>query len=441
MKLFTTVFSEGSVRQNQSEIYAKLDQTEQENLVLNVYPDAIEQPIMGFGGAVTESSSVVYQKLTPTAKKRFLKSCYDPEGLAYTYARCAIGSCDFSLNEYDGLNEPFSAEIDLVNDERYILPLLRDIRSVHPLQLMMAPWSPPAAWKTNDSRLEGGTLKKECWADYAAFLCHYVKAYKNEGFSVPFLSIQNEPRAIQTWDSCLFSSEDEYLFLRDFLSKTLLENGLADTKVLLYDHNKERLYDYVDDIYRHEEIRPFVGAAGYHWYSGDHFDALRLLGKKYPELVLAFTEGCNEHSNSASRSEDEKAFRYAKEISEGINAGSSLFIDWNILLDNGGGPNYAGNYCDAPIMANEKGSGIEIRFPYYALWHYSHFIEPGARALGTTRFSASVEFCAVQNPDGTNVAIIANPTKDSLDLCIRIAGQIYPLCVPSLSLNTLINSL
>jgi len=215
MKIFTTVFAQASVLQSQSKVTADSSRVEQENHILNIYPEVTSQTILGFGGAVTESSAVVYQKMDSSAKSRFLQACFGKEGLAYTYGRCSIGSCDFSLSQYDDFKKTNSKEIDLTHDDRCILPLLRDIRAVVPLQLMMAPWSPTAAWKTNNSRIGGGKLKKEFWTSYAAFLCHYVKAYRDQGFPVPYLSIQNEPRAVQTWDSCLFSSEDEYLFLRD----------------------------------------------------------------------------------------------------------------------------------------------------------------------------------------------------------------------------------
>lgn len=436
MRVFTTSFRDGKSVEEQGNVDKDPSLNQEEDHILNVYSNEEMQAILGFGGAISESSAFVYQSLDAEAKKRFLGACFGNEGLSYRYGRAAIGSCDFSLGPYDGLNAGEMKEVSLANDGRYILPFLQDIEKKTPLSLLMAPWSPPAIWKTNHSRTQGGKLEKKYWADYALYLCHYVQAYRKNGFAVPFLSIQNEPKAAQTWDSCLFSPEEEYLFLRNCLISALDETGLSETKILLFDHNKERLFDWVNEIYRHDEIRPYIAAAGYHWYSGDHFDALRLLKRKYPNLTLVFSEGCNEHSNSKNRSEADKALRYAKEISRGLNAGASMFIDWNILLNHEGGPNYVGNFCDAPIMADASGKHCEFRSSFFALWHYSHFIRPGSKVLGTTRFSDSVEFCSVKDPCGNIVTVIANNVPSPQRVFLRIDGDIYPIDLLGQSIAT-----
>lgn len=436
MKIYETSFLGNKVSSTEKTIDKVLCLHEEENQILNIYTSEKLQTVSGFGGAITESSAFVYQGLADDDKIRFINSCYGKDGLAYRYGRAAIGSCDFSLGPYEGLLNGPAQRVSLINDERYILPFLRDIEKRTPLSLLLAPWSPPARWKTNSSRIHGGKLEKSHWDDYAQFLCHYVEAYEKNGFSVPLLSIQNEPKATQTWDSCLFTPEEEYLFLRDCLIPSMKENHLSDTKILLFDHNKERLFDWTNAIYRHKEVRPFIGAAGYHWYSGEHFDALRLLKRKYPRLELVFSEGCNEHSNSNNRSEVDKAFRYAKEISQGLNAGASTFVDWNVLLDYAGGPNYVGNYCDAPIMADATGKHCEFRCAFYAIWHYSHFIKPGSKVLGTTRYSDSLEFCSVMNPDKSVVAVIANHAPLPQKVLLRINGDIYPIDLPGQSLVT-----
>jgi glucosylceramidase len=198
------------------------------------------------------------------------------------------------------MNDPEDIEFKsfrLDRDEKYIIPMLKKAQETagKSLSVMLSPWSPPAFMKNNGERTGGGSLKTEYRSFWAEYICHYIKQYRERGFSIDMLTIQNEPNAKQTWDSCLYSSEEEKEFLRDYLYPSLIKNGLEDTAVHIWDHNKERMFDRASTIID-EETNKMVQGVAFYWYTGDHFDAINLVREKFPDKKLIFTEGCVEYS-------------------------------------------------------------------------------------------------------------------------------------------------
>lgn len=320
-----------------------------------------------------------------------------------------------------------------------MLPLLADIRALGTApKLMLSPWSPPAYMKSNGSKNGGGRLLPEYRARWADYLCRYVAAYRARGLDVFALSPQNEPNAAQSWDSCCYSPAEERDFIRDFLSPALCRHGLGDVTVTVWDHNKERLFDRVDAICSDARANEAVGAAGFHWYSGDHFQALELVARKYPDKLLIFTEGCIEYSRCERDAQLQNARRYAEELIGGFNAGLNAFLDWNILLDSDGGPNHKGNYCDAPVMATPDFDGLRRNLSYYYLGHFSRYVRPGALRLGVTRFGDALGFAAFRNPDGGVAAVALNRTGNPLDFTLRVGGSLCALRCPGDAISTIL---
>ena len=254
---------------------------DQEFNVVNVYPEIQYQAVEGFGGAITEAAAYTFSLLSDTEQQRVLEHYFGAEHARYSVVRTHLDSCDFSLDQYQALgvdgDESF-ASFSLERDERYILPMMRRAQEVagRPLEVMLTPWSPPAFMKTNHSRTHGGSLRPEFRAFWARYIVRYVQAYRAEGFLVNRISIQNEPNATQTWDSCRFTAEEEKAFLRDFLYPELQRAGLTDVGVHIWDHNKERIYERTRDIID-DETRHMVAGVAFHWYTGEHFDALALV--------------------------------------------------------------------------------------------------------------------------------------------------------------------
>lgn len=408
---------------------------------LNLYPSMTYQTIEGFGGAMTEAAAYTYSLMDDKTRQECLEAYFGKDGIGYTQGRMHIDSCDFSLGNYSAVTDPEDTDFQTFSFEReetYILPFLRDAQKVHGgnLTLLLSPWSPPAFMKTNGERNHGGKLKPEYRGQWAKYICRYIREYRKMGLTVRYLTIQNEPKATQTWDSCVYTAEEEKEFLRDFLYPALQENGLADIEIGIWDHNKERMFERACAIIDDETSR-MVSFVGFHWYSGDHFDAVRLVQEKFPGKKLIFTEGCVEYTFFNDNSQLQNAQMYAHDILGNLNAGMCAWFDWNVLLDEKGGPNHVGNYCDAPLMYDQSRGKLEKKLSYTYIGHFSRYIKPGAIRIATSQSSDVLETTAFQNPDGSFVCVLLNRSQSAIPLVVRIEGQEVAMEAAPSSITTL----
>lgn len=391
---------------------------------VSIYPAVRRQRFQGFGGAFTEAAAYCYQQLSESKRRAFMDAYFGPEGLRYSVGRVHLNSCDFSLGNYACLEGPEDRSFHTERDEKYLIPMIRDAQKAagHPIGLLASPWSPPAFMKTNQEMNHGGKLKEDCWELWAACMAKYVAFYRSQGCAVNMVCVQNEPAAVQIWDSCVYSGKEEGEFSL-LLRKALDTVGCADVQVMAWDHNKDLL------VYRAEDTLSVPGAnqalAGFavHWYTGDHFDTVRFVKERWPDKMVWFTEGCVEYSRFDGMTPQQKAEMYAHDILGNLNAGISGSLDWNLLLDAKGGPNHVGNFCEAPVMLNADGSGFDIMSEYYYIGHFSRHIRPGAVCLGASVYSSAVEAVAFENPDGSRAAVLLNRTGEDLPVSVTENGK------------------
>lgn len=378
---------------------------------VSVYAGNRRQTFRGFGGAFTEAAAYCYQQLPEEKRRKFMEFCFGKEGLRYTVGRTHLNSCDFSLGNYACMEGPEDRSFYTGRDEQYLLPMILDAQRTagKPISLLVSPWSPPAFMKTNHNMNHGGSLKKEYWELWAGCLAKYVAFYREKGCDISMISIQNEPAAVQTWDSCIYSGAEEGAFA-PVLRRALDAAGCGSVQILAWDHNKDVF------VYRAEETLSVPGAEealagfGVHWYTGDHFESIRCVKERWPDKVIWFTEGCVEYSRFDGKTHQEKAEMYAHDIIGNLNAGICGSIDWNLLLDAKGGPNHVGNFCEAPLMLNGDGTDFTVMSEYYYIGQFSRSIQPGAVCLGSSVYTASVEATAFENPDGSRAAVLLNAT-------------------------------
>lgn len=384
-------------------------------------PDRTYQRIVGFGGAFTEAGAYVFAHMPPDLQDRFIELCFggarggDPArgGNAYTLCRTHIQSCDFALGNYAYVR-PFDkrlATFSLARDKRLLLPFIQCGLAANPsLELLASPWSPPAFMKTNRLMNGGGHLRRSHYGTWAKLLARYVGAYAQEGVRVGRLSVQNEPMARQTWDSCLFTPEEEAEFAAEHLRPALDEAGHADVKLFAWDHNTDRLLDRADAVLARPDAAAAFGGVAFHWYAGDHFEQVRAVAEAYPDKELLFTEGCVEYSRDRAEevTQERKAEQYAHALLGHLNAGAQGFIDWNLLLDERGGPNHVGNFCEAPLMYDREAEELIVNRSFHYFGHVSRFVRPGARRFLVSRFDDAVECAGFVNPDGGRVLVALN---------------------------------
>lgn len=397
-----------------------------EDAVINLYPQIKEQSMEGFGGAITDAAGYVFSRMSEEKQEEMLSLYFSPEQMNYQKVRIHMDSCDFSTHMYEAVEagDESLASFSFRDTERYILPLLdaAEKKAGKRLKIMLSVWSPPAWMKTNGSRKNGGSLKPEYRKLWAKYICRYIHTFRERGYQVERISIQNEPKAVQTWDSCVYTTEQEKEFLRDFLYPEMKKEDLSDVEIFIWDHNKERLFERVEGIVD-EETDSMVAGAAFHWYSGDHFEALDLVRKRYPGKKLILSESCLEYNKFDKGAENKNAARLAHDMIGNLNHGLCAFYDWNILLDVQGGPNHVGNFCDAPFLYDEKKDELIARRTSQYYWHFAHFIQPGAVRIAHTCYTGELDVTAWENPDGRRVIILLNATEKEKTCVLRMDGQ------------------
>jgi glucosylceramidase len=446
---------------NQVEVYLTAQQTQdrltrKESVKLAGFPQPEEsfptlildasktfQSIEGFGGALTDAAAETYAKLPEKVRQELLNAYFNPEtGIGYSLCRTQINSCDFSSDSYAYDDTPGDLKLEkfsIAHDRKFRLPLIQGaLRISHNgFKLFASPWSPPAWMKTNNNMLQGGSLKPECrqaWADYFA---RFIQEYGKEGVPIWAVTVQNEPMAVQSWESCVYSAVEERDFVRDYLGPALARLGLG-TKIIIWDHNRGIMYQRAKMVYDDPQAAQYVWGAGFHWYVGDHFDNVRLVHEAYPHKKLLFTEGTPEGFDSARLGEWQWGELYARSILNDLNHWANGWVDWNILLDEQGGPNHVGNFCIAPIIGDtQKGSLIYLN-SYYYLGHFSKFIRPGARRIICSSNADEMLAAGFLNPDGSIAVVMMNSQPKALDFRIWLDGNAASFHSPAHSIMTLV---
>lgn len=414
------------------------DTEEVETQVINLYPELTYETFEGFGGAVTEAAGYVYSLMNEEQKKQVVETYFSEDEMNYKLVRIHMDSCDFCIDTYEAMSDAQDTELKSFTFERtekYIIPMLEDIKKAagNELKLMLTPWSPPAFMKTNGDRKRGGKLKPEYRQMWAEYICRYIKEFKDRGYNVQRISLQNEPKAVQTWDSCLFSAEEEKVFLRDFMYPAMQAHGYEDIEIFIWDHNKERIYERVRDVVD-DSTRHMVTGAAFHWYSGDHFEAMELVRQRYPDVKMIMSESCLEYRLFDEKNIENVTNRLCHEIIGDLNHGMCAFYDWNLLLDEKGGPNHVGNYCHAPFLYDTRTGELLPQKTQRQYYHFAHNITPGSVRIGTTKYTEQIDVTAYRTPEDKIVVILLNKGDGLLPVNFRMQGKAAEVILPGKTL-------
>jgi len=406
------------------------------------------QTMLGIGGALTDASAETFAKLPKPQQQEFLKAYYSPTaGIGYTLARTNIHSCDFSSDSYTYVADKDAAlkTFSVQHDEQFRIPFIKQIMAATggKLTLFASPWSPPGWMKTNGEMLHGGKLLpqyRQTWADYYV---KFIKTYEQLGIPIWGLSVQNEPMATQTWESCVFTGDEERDFIKTYLGPTLAKSGLGGKKLIAWDHNRDLVYQRARAVLDDPQAAKYVWGIGYHWYetwtgSSMLFDNVRRVHEAFPDKNLIFTEGCAESFDSTRIKAWALGEKYGMSMIGDFNAGTVGWTDWNVLLDETGGPNHVGNFCFAPLIADTKAGKLLYTNAYYYIGHFSKFIRPGARRVAATANRDVLQTTAFRNPDGSVAVVVMNQTDKPLDYQLWIAGQAAKTTAAAHSIMTLV---
>ncbi|MBS0010783.1 MAG: glycoside hydrolase family 30 protein [Bacteroidales bacterium] len=413
-----------------------------------VNPGKTFQTFLGIGGAITDAAAEVFAALPAEKQEEVVSAYYDPvNGIGYTLCRTPIHSCDFSSESFTYIEEG-DKELETFNidhDRPYKIPLIKKAIEAtgNNLTIYASPWSPPAFMKDNNNMLRGGKLLPEYYDSWALYFTKFIRAYEDEGIPIWGITIQNEPMATQTWESCIYTAEEERDFLKNHLGPTMEEEGLGDRKIMVWDHNRDLINHRVNTILGDPEAAGYVWGIGFHWYEpwagGDPmYINLDNVKEAYPEKHLLFTEGCNGGFTTERYQYWPNAEHYGRSMINDFNQGTVGWTDWNILLDQQGGPNHVENFCFAPIHGDTESGELIYTPAYYYIGHFSKFIRPGAERVSTASSRSHLLSTSFLNGDNSLVSVVMNHGDEEISYKLYIGAEAISLSIPAHAIQTIV---
>jgi len=410
--------------------------------IITILPEKEYQTITGFGGSFTESSAYLLNKLSIEKRNKVLQAYFGEEGANYSLTRTHISSCDFSLSNYT--YAPVADDVDLKHfsikeDKDDLIPMIKDAMKISKdgFNIIASPWTAPP-WMKDNKKYVGGKLLPKYNDSYALFFSKYLDAYKAEGINIWGVTVVNEPHGNgNNWESMHFSPKEMTDFVQNHLGPKLEADGKSGIKILGYDQNREGLKEWVDVMFKDVNSSKYFAGTAIHWYESTfkYFPkALQYAHHKAPNKYLIQTEACVDSEVPKWKDdawywkkeatdwgwdwapEEQKEWhpkyapvnRYARDIIGCLNNWVDGWIDWNMVLDTKGGPNWFKNWCVAPVIVKPETDEVYFTPIYYTLAHFSKYIRPGAKRIGFTNTDENLMVTSAKNPDGSIAVVVFN---------------------------------
>jgi len=251
----------------------------------------------------------------------------------------------------------------------------------------------------------------------------------------------------------------------------LAKHGVEDVKIVIWDHNRDGMLERAHVAYNDPECSKYIWGMGYHWYGDARFetwpersevpyedrqkdcnalfelraragfDNVRKVAELAPAKHILFTEGCQELSGrklSDVLGMWKYGERYGMNIINDLNSGTEGWIDWNLYLDENGGPNHVGNNCVAPIICDTTNDTILYQAAFWYTGHFSKYIRPGAKKVLCSTSRDALEVVSFLNPDGQLIVVVMNQTDKELDFWLKLPSSAVEACAPARSITTFV---
>lgn len=440
------------------------------NLVLN--PSITFQTITGFGGSFTESSAYLLNKLSKENRNKILEAYFGDEGARYSLTRTHMSSCDFSLNNYT--YAPVEEDMELKHfsieeDKDDLIPMIKDAMAISKegFKIIASPWTAPP-WMKDNKAYVGGKLLPKYNDAYALFFAKYLEAYKNEGIDIWAITVVNEPHGNgDNWESMHFSPKEMTDFVVNHLGPKLEVEGKGNVNILGYDQNRAGLKEWVDEMYRDKLSSKYYNGTAIHWYESTYEvfpEDLQYAHHKAPHKYLIETEGCIDAEVPKWQDdawywkkeatdwgwdwapEDQKYLhpkyapvnRYARDIIGCLNNWVDGWVDWNMVLNRQGGPNWFKNWCVAPIIVDENKDEVYLTPIYYTLMHFSRFIRPQAKIIEVENSNKNLMVTAAENPDDTIAVVLFNENTNAESVSLELGNRTSKFRISPQSIQTIV---
>jgi len=439
---------------------------------IKLLPEETFQTITGFGGAFTESSAYLLNKLGEENRKKVLNAYFSNEGARYSLTRTHMNSCDFSVSNYS--YTPVEGDVNLEHfsveeDKDDLIPMIKEAMAISEdgFKIFGSPWT-AAPWMKDNNSWVGGKLLPEYYDTWALFFSKYVDAYKAEGIDIWGFTVENEPLGNgNNWESMHFTAEEMNDFVMNHLGPKLEADGKGDLKILGYDQNRDHLKDWVDEMYKNEETSKYFDGTAIHWYASTYDwmpETLQYAHNKGPNKLLIQAEACVDSEIPKWKDDawywkkeatdwgwdwapaDQKHLhpkyapvnRYARDIIGCLNNWVDGWVDWNMVLDRQGGPNWFKNWCVAPIIVDPDADEIYRTPLYYTMAHFSKYIRPGAKIIKVNNTDDSLMVTAAKNPDDSIAVVIFNETENPKSINLSMHEKTVEISIDARAIQTIV---
>jgi len=441
--------------------------------VIHLSPEKTFQTITGIGGSFTESSAYLLNKMSKENRAKILEAYFGESGAKYSLTRTHMNSCDFSLDHYSYApikDDKALKHFSIDEDKDDIIPMIKDAMAISKdgFKIISSPWTAPP-WMKDNKDWRGGKLLPEYYDTWALFFSKYIEAYDKQGINIWGLTVENEPLGnSNNWESMHYTPEEMTNFVVNHLGPQL-EKDKHDAVLLGYDQNREHLKEWVDAQFNSAAGKKYFDGTAVHWYAStyDYFPKeLQYAHDVAPDKYLIQTEGCVDSeipkwqddqwywSKEATdwgwdwATEETKylhpkyapANRYARDIIGCLNNSVDGWVDWNMVLDRQGGPNWFKNWCVAPVIVDPEQDKIYYTPLYYIMSHFSRYIRPGASRIGFESNNEQIMVTAAQNPDGSIACVVFNPEMNSQSILLELNDRNTTITIPGQAIQTIILS-
>ena len=443
-----------------------------EEIRLHVNTDRRKQTIYGFGGSFTDASAYLVHQLSPAQRAKIIEGYFAEEGANYSLTRTHMNSCDFSRFHYSYAEVDGDLDLKHFNmeqDHEFLFPMIKLAQqaSTDGFGLIASPWTAPP-WMKDNNAWVGGRLLKEMQPTWAQFFVKYAQKCQENDIPLWGFTVENEPHGNgNNWESMLYTPDEMTEFVQHHLGPALESNGLGHLNVLGYDQNRAGLDEWTASMYRDSASAKHFDGTAVHWYEStyDYFpDELDRAHAAAPEKLLIQTEGCIDAEvpvwqdddwywrkeatdwGFTWREEDKKYLhpkyapvnRYARDIIGCLNHWVNGWVDWNMVLDRQGGPNWFKNWCIAPVIIDPEQDEVYFTPLYDVMCHFSKFIRPGATVLASESEDSEVMAVATENADGTHVVVCFNPSETARTVYIDGLAEDVRIVLEAHSLQTVV---
>ena len=412
-----------------------------EAFIIDVDSARTFQTMDGFGYTLTGGSATLINRMKAADRAALLQELFGTDGnnIGVSYLRLSIGASDlsdrvFTYNDLpSGETDLTMAKFSLEPDRADLIPVLKQILGINPaIKIMGSPWTPPVWMKTNNNS-KGGSLKLEFYDAYARYFVKYIQDMAAEGIPIDAITIQNEPLHPGNNPSLLMLPAEQATFIKTNLGPAFRAAGIT-TKIILYDHNADRI-DYPVSILNDSDAKQYVDGSAFHLYGGP-ISALSQVHQAHPDKHIYFTE---QWVGVRGKFNEELAWHTKNLLIGAPRNWCRTVLEWNLAADPNQNPHTDGGCteCLGALTISTDGASVSRNVAYYLIAHASKFVRPGSVRIGSNE-PDGLPNVAYRTPNGQKVVLVQNEGSSLKTFAIRYQGRSVTTTLPAGTVGTYI---